>query len=69
VDPRGLLLRLGQEVAAALLDQIRLELKTQVPDLARRGRIMKDLSGPATYEAFIARGENALRDRLSVLLK
>lgn len=54
---------------AALLDQIRLELKTQVPDLARRGRIMKDLSSPATYDAFIARGENALRDRLSVLLK
>ena len=53
---------------AALLAQLRDELKSSVQDSPTRMAIMKELSGAAGYDRFAAEGEPAVRGRLAELL-
>ena len=58
--------RIGQ--FAALLGTIRLELKSQVPDPARRRAILAELADEPTYRCFASGGEPAVRTRLEAIL-
>lgn len=53
---------------AALLARIRDEAKTAVGDAHARMAIMKEVSGSAGYELFIAGGEGAVRKRFAELV-
>lgn len=54
---------------AALLTDLRSQLRTAEDDLARRGEIMKDLSSDETYKLFIEAGGEAVRARYMKLLE
>lgn len=54
---------------AALLGQLRERLKALEPDTARRGRIMRALSGEEVLAAFRAGGAEAVRARFDALVK
>ena len=59
---RALPERIGQ--FAAVLDELREEVRSAVSDPGRRGRIMKRLAGEQTYRAFLAGGGQAVREAL-----
>ena len=54
---------------AALLRDLRSQLRDAESDLARRGEIMKELSSDAMYDLFQSAGGQAIRIRLAELLK
>jgi len=54
---------------AALLRDLRSQLRAAEDDLARRGRIMKDLSSDETYDLLVTSGPEAIRTRFMHLLK
>ena len=68
---RRLAAALGPRIGefAALLTHLRSELRAAESDLARRGKIMKDLSSDAMYEIFLTDGPEAVRTRFMELLK
>jgi len=54
---------------ADLLGECRSVVRAAVSDAHRRGEILKELAGEATYRLFIQRGPQAVRTRLSDMLK
>ncbi len=68
---RRLAAALGPRVGefAALLTHLRSELRAAEDDLARRGKIMKELSSDVMYEIFLSDGPEAVRTRFMELLK
>lgn len=53
---------------AALLGELRETLKLEVPDRARRGRIMRRLAEDPAYQAFLSGGPQAVRRILQELI-
>jgi len=68
---RRLATALGPKIGqfAALLRDLRGQLRSAEDDLDKRGRIMKDLSSDRTYDLFVASGPEAVRRRFMELLK
>ena len=58
--------RIGEFAAA--LGELRTVLKQRCPQGKRRMEIMKQLSDPASYDAFLSGGEAALREKLAALI-
>ena len=54
---------------AAILGELRQQLKALEPNTARRGRIMRALSAEAVFAAFRAGGPEAVRARFDALVK
>jgi len=54
---------------ADLLGKCRAVVRTTVSDTHRRGKILNELASDATYRLFIQRGPEAVRTRLSDMLK
>jgi len=75
----GLAKRIAEQLLAAmpprvgefadLLGKCREVVRTTVSDAGRRGDILNELAGDATYRLFIQRGPEAVRSRLSDMLK
>ena len=68
---RRLAAALGPRVGefAALLTDLRSDLRAAESDVDRRGEIMRDLSSDATYTLFLDEGPQAVRRRFIELLK